>query len=128
MLGYSAVTDKTTPDVPTFLRRTSGGLYTLPEALRKLCRDPTIEPDILTPMAQAQRAEITLQPCPECGGAVQEHYDPKNVFTDDEPLPRAFAKCVDCEYTFNPRTGMVIETSKRWKVEEVLPIIKPSED
>lgn len=128
MLGYSAVTKKTTSDVPQFLHRTRGGLYTLPQSLRKLCRDPNIEPDILTPMAQAQRLEITSEPCPECGGAVEEHYDPQNVFSDDEPLPRAFGKCVDCGYTFDPRNGMVIETSKRWRVEEVLPIIEPSED
>lgn len=128
MLGYSAVTKKTTTEVPSFLRRTQGGLYTLPESLRKLCRDPSVEPDILTPMAQAQRLEITSAPCPECGGAVQEHYDPQNIFSDDEPLARAQGKCVDCDYTFDPRTGLVIETSKRWKVEEVLPIIESDED
>ena len=119
---------KTTPEVPSFLRRTSGGLYTLPESLRKLCQDPRIEPDLLTPMAQAQREAITTSRCPECGGAVEEHYDPKHVFTDDEPLPRAFGRCVDCEYTFDPRSGLVIETSKRWKIEEALPLIRPPQD
>lgn len=128
MLEYSAVTKKTTPEVPSFLHHTRGGLYTLPEALRKLCRDPSVEPDILTPMAQAQRLEITSSRCPECGGAVQEHYDPQNVWSDDEALPRAQGKCVDCSYTFDPRTGLVIETSKRWEVEEALPLIDVSED
>lgn len=98
----------------------------MPEALR--LRMIAGEEDILTPMAATRKWQTTSNPCTECGGAIQQTMDTSNTFDDGDPLPRTVGKCVDCGFTFEPRTGLVVSTSKPWEVEEVLPIIKPSKD
>lgn len=119
---------KTTDTIPGFLQRSSNGMYSLPPKLREVCTDARVEPDVLTGAARKRRYEIVSNPCQECGGAVEEYVPSGNPYTADSPLPRTYGKCVDCEHTFDPQSGMTINTSKPWKVEEVLPIIKPSAD
>jgi hypothetical protein len=59
---------------------------------------------------------------------VQQHYEPNYTFRDDDPLPVSLGKCVDCGYTFEPSTGIVVDTGNPAQIKEVLPIIEPSED
>lgn len=89
---------------------------TLPQdVLRRLIEK---EEDILGPMADADRTARATTPCPRCGGPFHKQFDPQRAFSPDRPLPRAFYRCVDCGYTYDPHTGFVIAMGNPGKVED----------
>lgn len=52
----------------------------------------------------------------------------EKTFTTTSILPRTTAYCVDCGHEVDTQSGMTIKMGNPAKVEEALPIIKPSED
>ncbi len=76
------------------------------------------EPDLLTPMAESRLASIKAKPCPRCHGAMHPEIDAARPFTQDDPLPRMLAKCVDCGHTVDQQTGFVVAMGNPAKVED----------
>lgn len=86
------------------------------------------EQDVLTPLAEQRRFDITTKPCPRCGGAIHQYLDPQHAFSPENPLPRSVGRCVDCGYTYDAASGIVLNNGNPAKVEEALPLIKPKDD
>lgn len=93
-----------------------------PELIRRLTAGET---DVLSGMVEKRRYDITAKPCPRCGGAIHQYLDAQYAFTSEDPLPRSTARCVDCSYSYDPQTGIVLNTGNPARVEEALPLIKP---
>lgn len=86
-----------------------------PRLLALLIKD---EEDILTPRAEKRRNAIEFNPCPRCGSKMQEVLSEGQVFTENEPLPRTVGKCSNCDYTYDPHSGLVISTGDARKRAE----------
>lgn len=84
-------------------------------------------PDELTPMAEAQTASIKSMACPRCHSSMAPHLDARFVYGEDA-LPRTMAKCPECGSIIDPRNGIVYDRGDARKVEDPLPIVKPSAD
>lgn len=69
-------------------------------------------PDELTPLAESRKAYITTMACPRCKVPMSPAVDHQHPFTPDDPLPRQNAKCDECGYTVDPRTGIVLEVGQ----------------
>lgn len=58
-----------------------------------------------------QRSEaIKAAPCPRCYGEIQEVLNEEQPFFGDEALPRTVGKCSRCGYTYDPHTGLILDT------------------
>lgn len=66
--------------------------------------------DALTPLVKERDFRIKNSRCPRCGGAMQVRLHPNFLFSDGDPLPRSVAHCVDCLFTSDPKTGLVLDT------------------
>lgn len=88
-----------------------------PGAARKLIEGYR---DTLTPLATTLRDRVTSSPCPRCSGALHQVLHPSFMFTNASPLPRTVGRCVDCEYTVDPLTGIVLNVGNPAKVKEHL--------
>lgn len=84
--------------------------------------------DKLTPAAEAQRVFFETTPCGRCGSAMEPTIYGRRAFTADTPLPRTVARCVDCGYTVDPHTNLVLDTGDASKIDEALPIIRAKEE
>ncbi len=85
-----------------------------PGLAQRLIRD---EVDELTPLAEARNSQLKAIPCKRCGGNMHPEMLP-HMFSPNDPLPRTCAKCVDCGYTVDPLTGIVLAMGNPGKVED----------
>jgi len=76
------------------------------------------EEDMITPEVAATQAIQDSTPCPRCGGHFHKMLDPNRAFSADRALPRSFLQCVDCGYTYDPHTEIVIATGNPAKVKD----------
>jgi hypothetical protein len=67
-------------------------------------------PDALTPLVKERDFSIKNSKCLRCGGAMQTRMHPNFLFSGDDPLPRTVAYCVDCHFTTDPKTGLILDT------------------
>lgn len=85
------------------------------------------EEDELTGAMDQRISSIKRTPCPRCGASLHPQIHPVSPFISDDPLPRMIATC-ECGFAQDPVTGLVIDLGSAAKVEDPLPIIKPSDD
>lgn len=74
--------------------------------------------DVLTPEVAERDFRIRNSRCPRCGGAMQTRMHPNFLFSPDDPLPRSVAHCVDCKFTVDPKTNLVLDTGSIANLEE----------
>lgn len=74
--------------------------------------------DILTPLVQQRDHRVALAPCPRCKAVLQKRLHPSHLFTDGDLLPRTVAYCVDCGYTQDTATGLILELGSMANLEE----------
>lgn len=86
-----------------------------PRLLALLIKD---EEDVLTSRAEKRRNAIEFNPCPRCGSKMQEALTEGQVFTDGEVLPRTVGKCSNCDYTYDPYSGIILSTGDMAKRAE----------
>lgn len=97
-----------------------------PHIIRRLTRGIQ---DELTPLAKERSLKIQQMPCPRCKSAMEPHIHPTHTFTEAEMLPRTMARCVECQCTVDPQTGLVLDTGDpRLVQDDDLPIIRPADD
>lgn len=99
-------------------------LLTLPLAVRRRLIEH--EANVLAPALELRTKSFSL-PCTRCGGAMHQKLAERS-FTANSVLPRTTAYCVDCGHEIDTQSGITIKMGNPAKVEEALPIIKPSED
>lgn len=51
-----------------------------------------------------------------------------HAFSPDRPLPRTVARCVECGYTLDPHSNLVLDTGDPRRIEEALPLVRPDDD
>lgn len=85
------------------------------------------EEDELTGPMEQRIGSIKRAPCPRCGSSLHPKIHPSSPFSPDDPLPRMIATC-ECGFAQDPTTGIVIDLGSAAKVQDPLPIIKPSDD
>lgn len=94
-----------------------------PSLLLHLLKD---EEDVVTPEMERRLSEIKRAPCPRCGASL--HPKVHDVpFSSADPFPRLVASC-ECGFLQDPQTGIVLELGSAAKVQDPLPIIKPTKD
>lgn len=74
--------------------------------------------DILTPLVKAQEARTSGGKCPRCGSVLQSRLHPVQVFGANDLIPRKVSFCVDCGFTRDPETGIVIDVGSISRLPE----------
>lgn len=95
-----------------------------PELVRELIKG---HEDLLTPLAEQRRLDITSRPCPRCQSPMEPTLYGAQPFRPDDPLPRTVARCVECGYTVDRVSGIVLEMGRPEKVEEPIHTIRPKD-
>lgn len=86
------------------------------------------EVDILTPAAEQRVHAINSTPCPRCGTALQPKLAPPHaLFSSNDALPKALGWCQTCGFEASAESSLVYHTGDPRRVDDPLPIIKPSE-
>lgn len=77
--------------------------------------------DVLTDEATKLEAFYAQHRCPRCGGACAKHFiSVEHAFSpnSDTPLPRSGLRCMRCDFTFDPHSGLAVSLGT--DVEEVI--------
>lgn len=96
----------------------------------------TLPPSLVMKLLETEKDELTgpntdriesikQQACPRCGSSLHPRLNSAAPFGAG-PLPRLNAKCPECDFE-STDGGIVIDTGKGSKVQDPLPIIRPSE-
>jgi len=71
--------------------------------------------DVLSGEATKLEAFYRQQRCPRCGGACEKYFiSVEHAFGEnsDTPLPRSGLRCSQCEFAFDPHSGLAVELGK----------------
>lgn len=70
--------------------------------------------DVLTAAAKSRAESVEGSTCPRCSSPLQSRLHPTQLFAPNDPLPRIVGVCPQCNYTIDPKTGLVLDAGN-WK-------------
>lgn len=85
------------------------------------------EQDALSAANEKRITRIKDTPCPRCGASLHPRLNTAQPFSERSPLPRLLATC-ECGFEQDTETGLIIDRGKATRVQDPLPIVKPSDD